>query len=265
MKPTLPPAVQTTQASPVKPVVVLQTLVAVGGLADADLINTRAIAVMARRIQDLGEGPSGASSYYADRVRQAAMLTNYEIKLAQYFLDSPTKFANYYEIGSGASTFPVLLAANCMPATGIEIDSRRHAAALDILQDLQAEFARQSRSLPATCTLLRGGVPAILEALDLENSVGIVTNLTTSISVQQRLDFIRSLLKFPVVILDVQRFVTRQTTPGTEDALVAELVLAGFTKPEIILDLGSNGRYFRLAGRGGLTSAIVMPATHVAA
>jgi hypothetical protein len=213
-------------------------------LQDSQFVNDVARAIVLDRIDNLGEAASGAGSYYKQRAAAPNFLTSYEIRLAEYLLSAPTA-RSYHEIGCGFGALPVLLAANGLTTVGIDSERKRVDGSQSILIEVTRKLIAEKRPMLGSCEFLHGAFPAIMAGRDVQNCVALLTNITSTITPDQRRSIIEALKNYAVVILDLQRFIDRRTVVYEEDALLAELVAMGLGRPSEIFNLGAAGRYVR--------------------
>jgi hypothetical protein len=213
-------------------------------LRDIAIIDSVARTVVRERLANLGEAASGAGGYYAQRAESDAFLTEYERALAKYFVSEPA-FESYHEIGCGFGALPILLAANGMPTVGFEIDRKRADGSQTLLLEVMRKLAGEKRRLPATCEFICGRFPDAVAPRTTAKCVAFFTNVTATITPDQRRDIVTALEGYKAVVLDVQRFLDRRTTLADEDGLIAELTAAGLGRATELFQLRSAGRYVR--------------------
>ncbi len=213
-------------------------------LQDVETINGVARSVVLDRIATLGEAGSGAGNYYKQRSQSADFFTPYELKLAEYLVAN-AKHDAYHDIGCGFGALPILLAANGLPCVGIDSDRKRIDGSQSILLEVSRKLASEKRRLAAGCEFIQGTFPAVTSGRDISKSLAFFTNITSTITPEQRRTILEGLKSYATVILDLQRFLERRTSTAEEDALAAELAGIGLGKPVEIFNLGNTGRYVR--------------------
>ncbi len=213
-------------------------------LEDLGLISNVARTIVLDRIATLGEAASGAGGYYKQRAAADDFIAPYEVKLAEYFINT-AKLEAYHEIGCGFGALPILMAANGLPTVGIDSERKRIDGSQSILLEITRKLAAEKRRLTASCEFIHGAFPAVITGRNVSKSVAFFTNVTSTITQDQRHNILEGLKAYAAVILDLQRFLERRTAVAEEDALLAELVSRGLGKPTEILNLGSAGRYVR--------------------
>jgi hypothetical protein len=213
-------------------------------LQDVETINGIARTIVLDRIATLGEAGSGAGNYYKQRAQSPDFFAPYEIKLAEYLVAN-AKHDAYHEIGCGFGALPILLAANGLPCLGIDSDRKRIDGSQSILLEVSRKLGSEKRRLAAGCEFIQGTFPAITSGRDTLKSLAFFTNITSTITPEQRRNILEGLKSYSTVILDLQRFLERRSSAIEEDALAAELAGIGLGKPIEILNLGNAGRYVR--------------------
>ncbi len=213
-------------------------------LRDVGVIDAIAKRVVIERIAALGEAGSGAGTYYTERAKGTAFLTEYETKLATYLLASPRVVATH-EIGCGFGALPILLAANGLPAVGMDGDQGRIEGSRAILHAVHTALRGERRGLLASCEFIGTAFPDAVTGRDLSQCVALLTNVTVTQTPDERRRLVEALKAYRCVIMDLQRFLVKRSMRGEEDALVAELTDAGFGTPTMLFDLGDSGRYVR--------------------
>ena len=213
-------------------------------LAHIPLIGDIAKIAVQDLIDVLGETESGAGHVYAARAAAPTFLTHYELELIQY-LAAAEPYESYYEIGCGFGAMIVALASAGMASVGIESDKRRAAGAQRVLDRTVHAFAERRFRLAAACEIVQGRFPAPLKGRDVTRALAYCTDLTSTHTPEQRADLIAGLRCHKTVIVDLQRFVERRSTPAACAQLLAELQESGLGEGREVLNLGSGGLYVR--------------------
>jgi hypothetical protein len=194
-----------------------------------------------REIIEKGEAEHfGISGFYITRAREAAILQRSERLVAEHVLQRFGKGAEAWEIGCGPGVLTSLLAANGVVAIGVDRNPGRLRLAMDIA-DKCDQTECPSRIRPR---FVEGIFPRIIEQEQgLSQSVAILTNLLGSADIPAQRYFVRGLRRFGFVIIDLTRFFTRRTTQEEQGALIDLFRAEGFSSPEMLFDLGSDGNY----------------------
>ena len=210
-----------------------------------EVANAEACSVTRNRLQALGEVDSGASSFYAVRLERNAIVTKYEIEIVRYLISAPERYDTYFEIGCGAAVLTAILAINGLPAVGIEGDRKRFQLGEAILTSIKQV---DETMVSARCEIVFGRFPSILDAVSVAKSIAIVTNVSATMTEEQRLAFIHGLARFRAVIIDVQHFLSARKAPAEQQALIQELAEFGITNPRLLGGMPSYGPFYMFDG-----------------
>jgi hypothetical protein len=188
-------------------------------------INALARTFVELQVPDQQGNVPGLGAYYTARAAKGETLAPYELKIAEQIL-SLHPLERIYEVGSGLSLLPVLLAAAGHHAIGIERDQTRIAVARDLVEHLTHEL-----DFPADQIELWGGVaPQALAQVDGRGAGIIFTNITATISEEDISEVIERAAKFDVAIIDLSRFfVVRDEAAQAQ--LLDRLVASGLQNP----------------------------------
>jgi hypothetical protein len=167
----------------------------------------------------------GIGPYYAGRAARGETLAPYELRIAEQLL-SLHPLDRVYEIGSGLSLLPALLAATGQRAIGIERDQSRVVVARELM-----EVLAKGLKIPSNlCELWGAAAP---QALLHETGKGaglVFTNITSTIDDADMIELVRRAAEFDVVIIDVSRFfIVRDEIAQIE--LLDQLAAAGWQNP----------------------------------
>ncbi|WP_417788602.1 hypothetical protein [Terasakiella pusilla] len=193
------------------------------------------------RIASLGKTESGAYDYYAARIENNCLLSADEAKLAQQLAETYPKDTIFYEIGAGAGTLCLALAAYGYRCVAIESDRRRFEAALDIQESLSAYLPDFENYFMVEQAIF--GVDPVLYMSSLTGpKVGVITNLVNSWVDEKAPLIIGSLSKFQEAVFNPLR-IGHNRTIGEQDEI---LNLIEGADPVLFMDMGPEAQYVRV-------------------
>ncbi len=191
----------------------------------ADQINQISSAYINERVEAEGELAAGIGAYYATRALRGEVLAPYELRIAE-LLCRTTALETVYEIGSGLSALPILLAAAGIKSVGVERDQARVASARALLELLMPALDIKA----AFCEVWGSAAPGAIEHVAGERAAIIFTNITSTIGDKDLDALIRCAAKFDLAVVDLARFfVVRDVIEQKE--LLARLMESGWSNP----------------------------------
>lgn len=217
------------------------TEAAEGELRWVERLNDLLIPVLRQKIERHGIKETGASSYYGTRVDQGRLFQPYEIALAQKILSSGLGVRRIDELGSGFGQLVFLLGWNGFETFGIESDTHRVRMAKTLREALELADPELTKNI----NLLEGGFPGRNWVEPGDDALLITTNVVVlRTGVDHQLSILKDMRKYPLVISDIQRFFEQRLTREKEEAGLKLFAQAGFSEPELFLDLGTQGKYY---------------------
>jgi hypothetical protein len=206
----------------------------------ADTLNEIATKYVTGRVNEEGEAATGIGAYYITRARRGKVLAPYERKIAE-LLCRTTQLETVYEIGSGLSALPMLLAAVGLKSVGIERDQARVAAARVLLERVAAPLKIKEEF----CEIWGSAAPGAIEHLTGKKSAIVFTNITSTISDQDLDELILQAAKFDLAVVDLARFfIVRDVVE--QKKLLDRLLASGWANP---LPLTASYWWFRRAAK----------------
>ncbi|MGI8841292.1 MAG: hypothetical protein ACR2F8_11025 [Caulobacteraceae bacterium] len=194
-------------------------------LAHADEVNAAAAAVLREAIARGGPSAPGVGNYYRLRAESGEALAPYELRAAHALLRHGP-FEAIYEIGSGISALPFLLALNGAPSVGIERDASR----VDLSRAILDRLCLAHPGLGGLCEIRRAAAPRALRGLDGTRSAALFTNVTGSMTAEEIEEVIARMALFRAVVVDLSRFFeTREK--AAQAALLDRFIHAGWGAP----------------------------------
>ena len=203
---------------------------------DVAKVNDGACQISLARARDMGAEASGVTGFYGPRAQQRQLLQTAEVLCANFAQTRLPKARAIYEIGCGLGLLSSLLALRGLDVVGIERNGARLASAKAIAEKVLGDMR--------TPRWVKGVYPGVLlRGHGLDASVALVTNLLGSATLEQQSNFVSALSAFGAVVIDVQRFYVRRTSPAQIAELTAMFASAGFDAPRLAFDLGPDGRF----------------------
>jgi precorrin-6B methylase 2 len=194
-------------------------------LPHAAEINAVCVAVLRETMLRGGPSAPGVGNYYRARAETGEVLAPYEIRAARALLRAGP-FEAIYEVGSGLSALPILLALNGARSVGIERDSSR----VDLSRAILERLSTSHPGLADRCEIRRGSAPQALRGLDGTRSAALFTNVTGSMTAGEIDEIIVQMALFKTVVVDLSRFFEgREKT--AQAALLDRFILAGWSAP----------------------------------
>jgi capsular polysaccharide transport system permease protein len=197
------------------------------------------VQVLKQRVELLGVDRSGAYEHYNLLLSRGFPLPGYDAAIPELIRGHLPGLRSYHVIGSGLGTLPLLLACDGFAAVGVERDEPRHLTATAILQALTREFPGPENN----CRFIGAEFPAAVLDIDVSDSLAIVTDFVSTHSPGQFAALCQGLARYRYVLMDVQRFCSKRTTPDEWAALIGELSGYGLEVAPESIDLGSEGCY----------------------
>ncbi len=205
----------------------------------ADRLNALAVPAGRRRLAEMGDDASGAYNFYKVRIERGRLISDYEIALATAIAEEPQAPRQIHEVGGGYGTFCWLMAALGFDTVCLEFDPRR----LDGGQALWDAVLAGGPDMPGAVRFLKDRFPAA--ELEPGGACAVITNLVATTTELQRAAIIAALGRYPVAIVDVDRFLEHARTPEERDAVLDRFREAGLAA-EPYLDLGASACFYGL-------------------
>jgi precorrin-6B methylase 2 len=194
-------------------------------LLHIDEINAACTAILREALARDGPSAAGVGNYYRIRAEQGEVLAAYEVRAARALIQNGP-FDTVYEIGSGVSALPVLLALNGVRTVGIERDASR----VDLSRMILDRMSQAHPDLEDLCEIQRASAPQALRGVDGSQAAAVFTNVTGSTSEQEIEEIIAQMSLFRTVVVDLSRFFeTREKT--AQAALLDRFINAGWGVP----------------------------------
>jgi hypothetical protein len=208
--------------------------------AKARELDSYLVPVVRQRIATMGEDASGTYRFYAARAELGTVFAEYDILMTTLLLEREQQFAAFHEVGTGIGQLPFLMAACGLTVVGIESDVRR-AACAHVLHDVvrAADPASAGR-----CRIVNGAFP--VAGLSPDGAMAFSTNLVIGGTSDIHHTIMAGLKRYSAVIFDVDRMFLKRMTDADRAQVFQMFAEAGFDLPVPYLDLGNNGRYYRL-------------------
>ncbi|MGH6979766.1 MAG: hypothetical protein ACREFC_01030, partial [Stellaceae bacterium] len=211
----------------------------------ADAVNDVALDVMRERVGKMGSDGAGSYPYYDALIANRQLVQSYERDVAGYLLERTGRGDAIVEIGCGLGTLTATLAGAGRRAFGVEGDPRR-AAAFTAIRDAMAKRLPEAHR---NARLVAGFFPKELPR-DLPGGATLVfTNTVCGMPLAEQRNVIAAAAGFSWTLFDAQRFFAKREDPAQIEILLAMFEEAGFARPELALDLGDAGQYFRTERR----------------
>jgi len=194
-------------------------------LPHVDEVNAVCAAVLGEAVERDGTSAPGVGNYYRLRAETGEVLAPYEIRAVRALIQSGP-FDTIYEIGSGVSAVPMLLALNGARSVGIE----RDAARVDLSRVMRERMSRAHPDLADRFEIRRGSAPQALREVDGTRSAALFTNVTGSMSGREIEEIVAQMALFRAVVVDLSRFFeTREKS--AQAALLDRFIHAGWGAP----------------------------------
>lgn len=209
----------------------------------AACLDAIAVPLATDRLNTLGLDGSGAYGFYEVRLHRGTIFSDYELALAAALLGWPDVPTTVHEIGGGFGGLSMLLAALGFKASSIEIDPKRFYGAVALMKGL-------SQSCPAVgdnCQMILGRFPMSPGELPSAGAIAVITNLICTTTVDAKAEIIDALRPYSFSIIDIDRFLTRATSPEERATRIQDFELAGLVG-EPFLNLGTSACLYRFAG-----------------
>jgi precorrin-6B methylase 2 len=181
----------------------------------------------------------GVGEYYQRRAERGEVLAPYEQRIARALLQEGP-FEAVYEIGSGISALPILMALNGVRSIGIERDTPRADLGREILERLSSSHP----GLEALCEIRRASAPEALRGEDASQCAAVFTNITSSISNDELDEVIALVSPFRAVIADLSRFFEVRDK-AAQSELLDRFIRAGWRRPAPLATPGDTYWMFR--------------------
>lgn len=208
--------------------------------AKARELDSYLVPVVRQRIATMGEDASGTYRFYAARAEAGTVFAEYDILMTTLLLEREQQFAAFHEVGTGIGQLPFLMAACGLTVVGIESDLRRVACAHALHDVVRAAD-------PATAARVRivdGAFP--VAGLAPDGAMAFSTNLVIGGTPAIHHAIIAGLKRYTATIFDVDRMFLKRLTDADRAQVFQMFAEAGFGAPTPYLDLGNDGRYYRL-------------------
>jgi precorrin-6B methylase 2 len=194
-------------------------------LRHVDDVNKASTAVILEALERSGPMAPGVGEYYQRRAERGESLAPYEQRIARALLQEGP-FEAVYEIGSGISALPILMALNGVRSIGVERDTPR----ADLGREILRRLSRSHPGLAAMCEIRRASAPEALRGEDFSECAAVFTNITSSISNDELEEIIALVSPFRAVIADLSRFFEVRDKAG-ESELLDRFIRAGWRRP----------------------------------
>ena len=194
-------------------------------LPHADEINAMCVTVLREAMARGGPSAPGLGNYYRARAQTGEVLASYEIRAARALLGNGP-FDTIYEVGSGLSALPMLLALHGTRSVGIERDSSR----VDLGRAILERLSEAHPDLADLCEIRRASAPQALRGLDGSRSAAVFTNVTGSMTAGEIDEVIAQMALFKTVVVDLSRFFESREKIA-QAALLDRFILAGLSAP----------------------------------
>lgn len=191
-------------------------------------------------IEREGIDESGARNFYKARVDRGELFSDYDLAIARELIRRGLAIDSVHEIGSGLGQLMFLLGWNGFKTLGFDLDAPRARHAQDLREILRVVDAK----LTANIELIEGVFPAGNLPAPGPRSLVLATNLVTTLTSDQQIAIVRGMRQYAFVLIDIQRLFEKRTDESSQKKALALFSDAGFTSPEVFLDLGSSGLYF---------------------
>lgn len=209
----------------------------------ADTVNEVALDVMRERVAKMGSDGAGTYSYYDALIANRGLVQSYERAVATYLLGCTRRGDAVAEIGCGLGTLTTMLAGAGRRAFGVEGDHRRAAAFAAIRDAMEKRLPAAYRN----AHLVVGSFPKKLPRSLPDDAALVFTNTVSGMALEEQRNVIAAAAGFAWVLFDAQRFFAKREEAAQVDALLTMFEEAGFARPELVLDLGAAGQYYRAA------------------
>jgi hypothetical protein len=188
--------------------------------AEIDRVATAAIR---NRIAEFGVDASGAERHYAMMSERGSVLPKHDLRAAHILFSLFGNRHPVHEIGAGIGVLPLLLAALGISTLGIESSLRRYEACVAV-----AAYVDRNWDGPlAPHSYLPGRFPHCVDGRELSDTVAVITDLSCSVTAEERRELIKGLRNYAAVLLDIDRFIDRVTAPQKRPAVLEQLHSAG--------------------------------------
>jgi hypothetical protein len=216
------------------------------GIRDAcAAVDRVALAVMRERVVAMGGEAAGTYAYYDALLTEGRLLQQFEINLAEYLIAELAPGQPVVDIRCGLGILVLVLAATGNTAYGVEGDLRR-VESFAAIRDVVGETLPAAK---ANSAMLTGVFPDSLAAAPPREAVIVFADTVSGIELDEQRAIIAGAAGFAWVLFDAQRFFRKRTTSEEIGELLELFVNAGFEAPQLVLDWGERGQYYRAGGR----------------
>ena len=209
----------------------------------ADTVNDVALDVMRERVGKMGSDGAGSYPYYDALIANRELVQSYEREVAGYLLERTGRGHTVIEIGCGLGTLTATLAGAGRRAFGVEGD-RRRAAAFAAIQDAMKQRLPEAHR---NARLVVGFFPKELPRDLPDDATLVFTNTVCGMPLEEQRNVIAAAAGFSWTLFDAQRFFAKRENPAQIETLLTMFEEAGFSRPQLALDLGDAGQYYRTA------------------
>lgn len=211
----------------------------------AERIDQLLVPVLRHQLERYGATHTGAYDFYKSRISRGELLQHYELAVAQELLLHRRGITQVDEIGSGYGQLVFLLGWNGFLSRGFEADSARAAMA----RRLRTMLALADPELTDRIELIEESFPSSV-APPGSNSLVITTNIIATRTPAQQMTIIEAMQQYSFALVDIQRFFEPRGDEASQRRGLSMFLDAGFTNPELFLDLDQSGLYYLFTGRG---------------
>jgi hypothetical protein len=206
----------------------------------AATLNEIAVPLCLKRLEEMGERESGAYNFYAERLRRGTIFGDYELALVSALVDWPEAPTITHEIGCGYSTLSLLLGGLGFDCVAFEVDPRRYAGAVALLEGIRLH----SPALAGSCQVLNQRFPTGAGAPPPTGALAITTNLVFTTTEMARSAIIEALAHYPWAIIDIDRFLTPIGDEAGRSGRLKAFEAQGLVGSPF-LDLGARSCFYR--------------------
>ena len=243
-------------------------------LNGVESLNAIMIAVLRRRIEQLGIDKSGTYNYYASRAAAGWIFSDYDIAVVKLLIAGDIK--TVHEVGAGVGQLAALLGWNGVRVTAFEQERDTYLTAKvlhDVLTAVEPELMANVELIGHAFPLEPGfgffgnypvapdvAVPAAFAARhdlgDAANAVVMSTNLVATLAPEAQERVVAAMRRYRAALIDVDRFFGYSGIVADRARVFDLFRRAGFSRAEPFLDLGRSGCYFLFDGHAIQPSAV---------
>lgn len=205
-------------------------------------IDTIAVPIVLRRIEEMGEEESGASNFYAVRARRGTIFADYDRALTLALARWPVAPRSIVEIGGGIGGFSMLAAVAGFDCLCVEFNPHRVGLAEELVPAIEAvepSIGRRFRFLRAKFPHDKAVVPG---------AMAVATNFVTGSNDADRTRVYDAMAAHGWSIIDVDRFMDRSHSREDTVKSIRAIEDAGMVGTPF-LDLGESANFWRFRGQ----------------